>query len=139
MSEEGKGGWVFATSEEYWTRFDGYDTREDALSHAIAELDLKPGDNVFTGFAVKCDYNDLATVINSDASLESLKDAAFDNWGWEDAFDETSGEQQEDLQEMLRDAYRRWVQKHQLVPSYFHIDNVKKHVVPDQPDVNSGA
>jgi hypothetical protein len=126
-----EGGWVFASSEESWTRFDGYASAEDAAAHAPVELDLAPGDTFYVGLAVRIDYADLLDCINGECFVQELQELAFEKWGWEDAFNEVTTPQGDDLEAAMRKAYTDWVARHAFKPAYFHIEHTRKMTVPE--------
>ena len=142
MSEEVAkpgGGWVSSYSEEHWSMFDGYESRQIAEAHAPVEHDLKPGDTFYTGFARLVDYAELNPCGSGEDLVERAGEAAYDNWGWEEAFSEVSQDQMADLEKVMDDAFKAWLKKHNLQPTYYQIDHVQKHVVPASSDVVSEA
>lgn len=133
------GGWVSSRSEEHWSMFDGYESRAVAEAHAPVEQDLKPGDTFYTGFARLVDYAELNPCGSGEDLVERAGEAAYDNWGWEEAFDEVSRDQMADLEKVMDEAFKGWLKKHNLQPTYYQIDDVQKHVVPVSGDVVSEA
>lgn len=133
-------GWTFsATEENGWTHFGGHTSADDAASHAVVELELSPGDTFWVGYAIRINYADLADSINALTMVENLQEAAYEKWGYEEAFDEVSTEQGEELEAAFRKAFTDWVEKHKLDPGYYHIESAQKRTVPVAEGVESSA
>lgn len=119
--------------------FDGYATREIAIEHAPVDQGLSPGETFYTGLAKLVDYAELNPCGSGENLLDQAREAAYDNWGWEDAFDEVSEEQVDDLEKTMGEAFKGWLKKHNLQPTYYHIEHTQKHVAPALSDVVSEA
>jgi hypothetical protein len=136
---ESSAGWTFAATEEGWHHFGRHASADDAASHAVVELELQPGDTFYVGFAVPINYADLADSIHGLTMIENLQEAAYDKWGYEEALDEVSTEQGEELEAAFRKVFTDWVEKHKLNPNYYSIESMQKRTVPVAEGVESST
>ena len=91
------------------------------------------------GFAVPINYADLADSISGLTLVENLQEAAYEKWGYEEAFDEVKTEQGEELEAAFRKAFTDWVEKHKFDPGYYHIETTQVRMVPVPEGVESSV
>jgi hypothetical protein len=124
------GKWMASTDEESWSDSERFETREDALQHAITQLapdnGLEDGAHVHTGQVRAVDPDDLATA-GADASsvIDGMTSWLHDNVGEFEV--ECAPGDEDDLQARLNAAIRGWIVDRKIQLPY-HIDAAKSEV-----------
>jgi len=99
-----------------------FETREGAIEKAKAE-GLKrfwTGENVTPD---PLDYIDGCDIVENIVCQDEF------SGDWAEGWPMTTKEQDEELTEMLRAAFKAWMDKHGLHPTFWNVENVQEHAV----------
>lgn len=118
------GKWTITKDEDEWTNGSAFDSKEDAVESAPAELELKPGEKFWVGLATRA-----PSALGADLVVTALDDHAFDE-GPEgsDGYD-VSAEARKELAALLE----CWAAKHDVKPLWFDVNDVTEHEAPPAP------
>lgn len=117
------GKWYVSDDEELYN-LGPFDSRAEAAIAAVEELDIEPGQRFWVGVAVPA-----ACGLSARNVVRMLDDYAADNAPYNADGYNVSGKAMEELDQLL-DA---WAKKHNVVPTWYSIEQVSEHVMPEQP------
>lgn len=122
--------WLVSTDDECWPLGDEYRTREAAIAGAAEELELKPGDRFFVGKRVP---PTLTMRYLGERVIEDLGEVACEQCGDDltEGWPGATHTQQDELSEELNRVVAAWLKRHDLEPSFFTLDRVSEHRVPE--------
>lgn len=102
-----------------------YATREDAIANATDDHDLGPGDAFQTGRAVP-----VADPLDADLVINALESWSCDNApeGLGEDYPTVSPAAKAELSALLAS----WAKKHGVQPTWFDMEDVQDHVVPEE-------
>lgn len=111
--------------EERWS-VGPYDTREEAIAAGPVEFDLKPGEKYWTGES-NATVDTFGPV--ADRVIEDAQERAFDDVGdlSETYLDSVTPADINELDAELERAWEAWLDKHNLRPKWYTVDEVQEH------------
>lgn len=121
-----EGLWITSVNEESWSSYaNSYSTKEEAVAHAVEDLDLAPGDNFWVGQICSPVID-----VSADSFLNDVREMLCDQVGehgeeWPDCTDE----QLDELEKQLRNVFFAWMDKHNLRPRCFTVEHAEQEVV----------
>lgn len=117
--------WCFSDNEEVFHNTHEAETREQAVEHAFAVLDLDVGDSVFVG--IKEDVNP-ENFLCAEHFLEDITERICDDVGEvADGWPSASKADVELLDEMLRNTFTKWIVLTRNQPTFYRVSDVTEH------------
>lgn len=115
--------WTYSFSDELWTGEEMLATREEAI-HAGREVAKRDGCNwLYTGKRSEVEI----PAPNGWHVIEDACENVFEQVGEvSEGWLCVSNEQEDDLSEMLLQAFNAWIDKHGLQPKFWRVDEIRK-------------
>jgi hypothetical protein len=128
----------FAYSLDRETFLGQFDTRADALKAALtaARQQAEPPREVYVG---RKTAGDAQVCGHAEHVIERMIDRARTADDGADRYLQNVGEQEEaELDEMLATTITAWLKKHDRMPTFFSVESISEHPVPNPPKRSNG-
>ena len=114
--------WCYSTDKENYTGI--FDTKEEAIKEGKIDAIDRDKKHFYIAKAIK----DFTPCIDTDFIIELIQEDAYNNGGeWaEDYLDDISKEQLAELDKKLNDVLSDWLNKHNLKPTWFTVEDVEE-------------
>lgn len=128
--------WTITANEDRWDLPATFATREEAVAAAPAALGLAPDQKFWTGFTMPAG----AVMPDADRVIEDMFENARDENGdhAENWLDDVPAEAMLELQKGLEDLVLAWLDKHNLLPDWYDIEQIEEHHAPREKQEISG-
>lgn len=119
MSE---GKWIYNSDEEVWMNCEHYDTKEEAIQAGKEDYE---GDSQF--FVGQIKNMNIGVGVDADRILDDIAENVYDEVGEaaEDYLGSVRKDELSELEDLLNDALRQWMDKHDYKPKYFSVENIE--------------
>ncbi len=122
--------WHYSTNEERWNSTCTSATRGEAIAEANAALGV--GVTFWTGLADPVTADELACAVASVDFRDAMDNHLHDNLGPEVDYElDITQAHVDELELELRPVIGAWLERHDLVPNCWTIDQVQRHVTPE--------
>lgn len=118
--------WVYSLNDDVFTTGEYFDTKEQAIEGAKADLTWEGECPAFYVGQVKS--ADFAFSIDTDVILETISQNVYEEFGEvaEDYLNDVQKEHYEVLEEELWDVINKWMDKFGYNPDFFKVVNIEK-------------
>lgn len=126
--------WMYSSTEEVYSGGSTCESRDEAISEALHELDLVAGDRFWTGVTDKIISEDLADRWGSaEQVIEAMEGFLYDELGGELGGTEmrVSDAQRVELDQEVTAVVRRWLDRYQLEAPCWRIAKAQCHIAKD--------
>lgn len=118
------GKWIISQDEEYWDSVDEFDSKEEAIKFGKEEY---LHEDFYVGQMYNIKFEGKELYDPSERIIDELSDCLYDEVGdcSENWWNSITREQEKDLNKMINETVLKWIEKNDLKPNCFKIDDIE--------------